>query len=194
MKEFDKEQVDLVWESEEPWYYGLRGHSISGSICEKLLLNFLRKNIKGLKFSSGMITKSYKKGKDLSEFGGISPQIDIIVFRNGPLYESQDSVIVHEKDVVCTIEIKKWTSKPDNEQISKLKEKVKKPLIYVAFRLHKKLSYDIFKKECNADYTFIFSKDSNGNPVEALESKEDFFEYIYSGELKQLVETLKKFI
>lgn len=200
MKEFDKEQIDLVWESEEAWYRGFRGPGISGSICEKLLLSFLRKNIKELKFSSGVITRSYEKGKKLHK-EELSPQIDIIAFKNEPLYQLEDFVIVHEKDVVCIIEVKKWVTRagifPPKEyyikQIRRLKEKVKKPLIFVAFRHHKSLTYEEFKNS-DPNSIFIFSKPTKGCPLEVLKSKEDFFEYIYSGELKQLVDTLRKFI
>jgi len=147
--DFNKIQKELVLECEKLHCEGVRHPGLSGSACENLLMEKLRKSIPDLKFDRGIIKicKEETKGKSI-EKDDISPQIDIIIYQGKEIKKYEGFVIVHKENVLGVIEVKKWTSKQALEEknssdkkktnlqkLKKLKDLLgSKPIFYVSFR------------------------------------------------------------
>lgn len=191
--DYDKIQRKLVIKSEKAHMYGVRGTMLSGQVNEKLLRHLLSKECRNLSFDSGAVT--LVPLKELRKHGGPrgnkrSRQIDIIVYRGKPKWRLDDVISIPRKQVILSIEVKKWITanqrswKSINKIIYDLKKVLGRPVIFVAFRHHG--NFDKIKKLSKADETYIFSRKTNGYPWE------DHSDWLYHGELGKLIETVKK--
>lgn len=161
---YDKAQQELVWRSEEPWKNGLRDKSISGDICNRVLIEFLRNRFPKICFNAGIITKAdshpvkYKHSDPR-----LSPQIDIIAFTGEPFYHVVDYALVPVKNVKFTVETKKWTSprklRPQTKKLRKMEEFTRRPALLVAFRHDGEL--DSLLRQFRRDSLFAFSARKN---------------------------------
>lgn len=102
---FDRRQLEIVEFSEQVYHAGLRHKGINGSLYEDFFINYLREDVKDLKFYKGEI-KTEKPTE--------SSQYDIIICK--PVTKIASFLIpvtsfvniVEEKNVLGVIEIKKW--------------------------------------------------------------------------------------
>ncbi len=193
---YDRIQRDLVIESERAHMYGIRGTMLSGQVNEKLLRKCLGKLLSNacpdLSFDSGAVTlvplKKLKKHRE-PRSNQRSPQIDIIVYRGKPKWRQDDVMSIPKKQVVLTIEVKKWITtnskrwKKINGVIYDLRKVLGKPVLFVAFRHHG--DFNDIKKLSHADGTYVFSRATDGYPGE------DDSDWLHSGELDKLLQTIR---
>jgi hypothetical protein len=191
MINYDRAQLDLVIQSEKPHEFGMRAKTISGSICARLLRDFLRTRFSSLNFDDGIICNKDRKGD--YEKKHLSPQCDIIVYHGLAWERIQDYVLVPLKSVLLAIEVKKWLEPSDllppseyvNKQIEKQKGWLNRPVLLVGFR------HDGDKQQLQsgsrADGTYLFSRRTSDYP----DYVPDFFEKcLHKGELKKLIEDM----
>lgn len=120
--DYDKIQENLWWEADQSYRAGLRNTTLSGRICEELLIESLRKCIPNLKFNSGqIILKDTSKVKNEKE---MSSQIDIIVYE-GEAHKYGEIVSVEKEKVILVIEVeKRIKSKNETVNIEKYEQKL----------------------------------------------------------------------
>ncbi|MBI2579204.1 MAG: hypothetical protein HYW26_05825 [Candidatus Aenigmarchaeota archaeon] len=140
MKSYDKLQKHLVIETENVHKKGVRHTGLSGYVCEKLLMEDLRKEFRNVKFDRGIVTFSDKEGHTLRK-DMLTNQIDIIGYRKHK-FKKYDIVVVPNDKVLLCIEVKKWSYYSEKKlreiknKLDKLKKRVHRPIFYVAFRYH----------------------------------------------------------
>ena len=192
---YDRAQLDLVIASEKPHEFGLRSRGISGSICSRLLRDFLRTNFPTANFDEGIVCKQERKGT--YESGSLSPQCDIIAYHGSPWESILDYVVVPLKNVFFVIEVKKWIEPSDllppkeyvNQQVVKQKSWLNKPVLLVAYR------HDGGKEKLQsgskADRTYLFSSRSADYPDHVADFSE---RHLHKGELARLVEDVAQLL
>src|SRR3989338_10667621 len=213
MDNFNKTQKWLIEQSERAHEVGLRHKGLSGTICENLLTEVLRKDIPDFSFDRGIILFATNPASKPVNSKDLPPQLDIIIYEGKPLAGIGDQVVVHELQAKGIIEVKKWLF-PDSlfraqaqlEQINKLTDKLSntkniiEPFL-VTFRFHdrKKIVRTWFTETKNFGIKnrYCFSgKYSRVNGVNLYPWQEkwwDNFEaYPYVGEYKRLVNDIKK--
>lgn len=166
---YDEIQYDLVIRSEEPHEVGLRDKSISGDICNHVLIDFLRVEYPHFQFSPGIITQVERRRESYhyaSSDPRLGPQADIVAFVGRPFEQFYDYVVVPLRQVKLIIETKKWISpadvKGEQKQIHRLKKFARKPVLLAAFRHTGDLNH--LQKQCAADYFFAFAGPSQSYP------------------------------
>lgn len=164
--EVQKELVELCERAHES---GFRHPGISGTICEKILIEQLKKEFPHLNFGTGVVLLSKEKGHKLKK-SDYSSQIDIIVYKGNPEYEQTGFVAVHVENVFLVLEVKKWALYGDKglsgykKKIGEIREKIEKPILFVAFRFHGKTEKKLKNTlEEIADGVYVFSSWSKNN-------------------------------
>lgn len=208
-KKFDKIQLRLVERAERANYVGLRHKGLSGTICEDLLLEELRQLFPILNFDRGVIQygDSAANGHALKQGESLSPQVDIIVYRDKPKAKIIDAAVVPVKQVVAALEIKKWANpkalRSHHSKLQELAVELKRaayrpiPTYYVTFRFHDRAKIKVnwwtesraagmkngfcfFGPTPRNEYPWEYDKDwlKSDNP--------------YSGQFEKLVEAIRK--
>lgn|SRR3989338_2273758 len=215
MDKFNITQKELVEACEKVHYEGLRHKGLSGTICENLLIRALRKEFPDLHFDRGVIkfSDTNVKGEELNS-NDLSAQLDIIIHRSIPVFEIEDSVVVHASQVLGIIEVKKWTYpkmlSPNSDLIKNIKaiqdrlvkySKKATSVFFVTFRFHdrvnKSVNWFTNKDNLPSKYTYCFfgafsHRDrKNLYPWEEPRWK-DFENDPYAGQFKQLVHDINE--
>lgn len=216
MDRYNQIQKDLVRICEEAHYHGLRHKGLSGTICEDALMGQLRLAAPEFKFDRGVIKFGKNIGEDL-DVEDLTTQIDIIIYKGNPIYESQKHVVVNASDVLGVIEVKKWSHpkklKPEEKMTINLleikkqfKDKLNKNLglFFVSFRFHDRKIKDVgwfteseqlpFNAYCFFG-TYSSVRGRNNYPWEEGERWEKFDDILlnpYSGQFANLVEQVAK--
>lgn len=223
MNKYNITQKNLVYKAELAHAGGLRHSGLSGTVCEDLLAKDLRKNFSNLNFDRGIIKFGNPDvvGANLRS-SDLSSQFDVIIYKGKPLYKEAGSVVVHFKDVVGIIEVKKWMTLKMFAELcndftiisDNFRAKAKKGLkiFLVAFRCHdgggnrdrrmKKRdgfrwwtkNSKIFDKIC---FPICFSGSyTRKNKVNLYPQEEDWFvdfeNYEYAGQYEKLIGFIKK--
>lgn len=213
MDDFNKTQKWLVEQSERAHEAGFRHKGLSGTICENLLTEALRKDIPEFSFDRGIISFAIDPTSTSVSSKNLSPQLDIIIYRGKPLARIGDQVIVHESQAKGIIEVKKWLyphslhrAQAQLEQIKKLTDRLSKtknviePFL-VTFRFHdrQKIERNWFTETKNFGiknrYCFSGKYSSvNGTNLYPWQEKwwDKFDTYPYAGEYKRLVNDIKR--
>lgn len=203
MKDFNKIQKRLVEESELLHYHGVRHTGLSGTTCEDLLLKELRKLVPEINFGRGVIKlKNDIFGSDL-KIRHLSTQMDIIIYKNKPIFNSGSVIVVEPSNVLGIIEVKKWLHPTDNHRAKSLIDglnNVKKvipnvPIFLVGFRVYcKRADNDWFEKVKTYPTKFIYAFDgkytASGGVVRypwEEDNWQNFDDTPYSNQLQKLV-------
>jgi len=135
--------------------------------------------------------------------------LDVIIYKGKPIFTTEGNVVVHIRDVLGVIEVKKWTHPKMLVKNSKLNKNIKNlqlilsrysdkkiPLFFVTFRFHDRItnSNNWFnnKKDLSAQYAYCFfgafSRDRNRNIYPWEEHRwKNFEKDPYASQFKQLV-------
>lgn len=182
---YDRIQRGLVIQSEKPHEFGLRDRVISGDVCNRLLIDFLRTEFPHLSVSNGVISKSRQQPRVYEHSSDqLSPQIDVICYIGPPLYSIYEYEVAPLDTVTCVLEVKKWTAPKDVEAHNKSVERIRsfsgKPIGLVSFRHYGTLS--TVKDTSTADKIFLFSKTTGDVYPDYVVG----LEYLHLGELRNL--------
>ncbi|MCK4540450.1 hypothetical protein KAU09_04840 [Candidatus Parcubacteria bacterium] len=211
MDKYNSIQKKLVELCERPHYCGIRHPSLSGTICEDLLIGYLRDLISGLKFNRGVVSfaDKNKRGVELKK-EDFSTQQDIIVYRGQPIWYIERIAIVHISQVVCVIEVKKWTTpnalrleSKQGKKLARVKQQFDKysvPSFYVTYRFHDRLhngvSWESESKKFFIDNAYCFfgkyTAQGNRNRYPWEESGWNDFNTPCRGQFEKLVNDIKK--
>ena len=209
---FNKTQQHLIEMSERAHEVGFRHRGLSGTICENLLTEALRKDVPDFSFDRGIISFATDPTSNPVNSKNLSPQLDIIIYKGKPAARIGDLVIIHESQARGIIEVKKWLyphslfrAQAQLEQIKRLTDQLLKtkheivPFL-VTFRFH-----DRQRVECNwftetKDFgiknRYCFSgkySSINGTNLYPWQEKwwNNFEKYEYAGQYKRLVKDIK---
>lgn len=211
---YNQTQKQIVELCEKANYYGIRHKGLSGTVCEDVLTNALKRDVADFKFGRGVIKFSKNLGADIKTKNDLSPQIDILIYKGEPIINIHNTVVVDISQVAGIIEVKKWLF-PKNmsraqETIGKLKlliEELKNKtskevkIFLVAIRFHDRFTIDVnfFSelKKYPASNTYCFyshySKDVNGKILFPWEDKDwdNFNESMYAKQYEKLVNDIR---
>lgn len=194
---YDRIQYELVVGCEKPHELGLRDTGISGDVCRRLLGDFLQREFPHLHFDCGIVSSAETRPTIYEHSSkALGPQTDIIVYSGSPYERIYEYAVVPKRQVIATIEVKKWLGvdafekKPRsfNDQLRKLREFTGSPVFLAAFRHHGSLVQ--LKKKCAANGLFVFSSATPGRyPHYVTDFKKG---YLHSGELLRLCRAIER--
>lgn len=209
---FNKTQKHLVEMSERAHEAGFRHKGLSGTICENLLTETLRKDVPEFCFDRGVISFATNPSSNSVSTKDLSPQMDIIIYDGEPSARIGDHVIVHKSQAKGIIEVKKWLyphslfrAQAQLGQIKKLTErfaetKYKIVPFLVTFRFHdrQRIERNWFTETKDFGiknrYCFFGKYSSiNGTNLYPWQEKywEDFDSCQYAGQYERLVRDIK---
>jgi hypothetical protein len=206
MNEFDRIQKQLIYKAERAHFEGLQHKGLAGTVCEDLLIKALRRSLRssGLKFSRGVIkfATASVRGKKLDR-ALLSPQMDTIVYKGRPSYETRSQVVVPISGVKAVIEIKKWAhSKMMRDSLQAKAARIeaqlsrksgrKVPFFFVTFRYKDGGKIRNWRSNLPTRYSYCFSgpfSSKSGNNLYPWQEKwwNNFEHYRYRGQYKKLV-------
>ena len=213
MNTYNKTQMWLVEMCERAHEAGFRHTGLSGTICENLLTEALRKDIPGFSFDRGIISFATNPLHSIPKSEELSSQLDIIIYTGKPLANIGEHVIVHGSQVKGIIEVKKWLyphslhhAQAQLEQTKKLADQLSKtkhtivPFL-VTFRFHDRQiikrnwfteteTFEIKNRYCFSG-NFSTIKKINLYPWQE-KWWNDFDSYPYAGQYEKLIEDIKK--
>lgn len=198
---YNQIQKSLVRLCEQAHEAGIRHSGLSGTLCENILIEELRKIFPKLNFNRGVI----KFGPE-----NFSTQMDIVVYRGRPEFQVGGSAVISAKQVLATIEVKKWIYPKMLEELRgwvarteagfHKNSRRKIPIFLVTFRSHdRRNGLNWFKATKNFPtpyrYCFFggFSHVNKRNLYpweEAIWNK--FQDSPYSGQFEKLINDIKK--
>lgn len=208
---FNATQQSLIKQAELAHANGLRHSGLSGTICEDLLIRSLKKSLPNLNFSRGIIKFGDRNiiGADLKK-DNLSTQFDVIVYKNQPIYQEAENVVVSSDDVLAVIEVKKWITLKMfgdlnaniGDILKNYRIKTKKDIAFflVAFRCHDRHKgfawWQEHVKILPTKFSFCFSgnySSEDGRNLYPHEEKwwNDFGNYSYAGQYEKLVVCIK---
>ncbi|MCK5211134.1 hypothetical protein KAJ89_00370 [Candidatus Parcubacteria bacterium] len=210
---YNQTQKQIVELCERANYYGIRQRGLSGTVCEDVLINALKRDLPEFNISRGVIKFSDNVGVDIKTKEDLSPQIDIILYKGEPEYSVHNTVVVKVGQVAGVIEVKKWLF-PKNmhraqktvENLIKLIESfkyktdhnVKVFLVTIRFhdRLYKNVNFftELEKYPGSNTYCFYGKYTRNNRKIRFPWKEDDWSDFEkcnYAGQYEKLVNDIK---